>query len=284
MRCDANISVAGGKRVEVKNISSFRDVARALKFEVTRQRNLLARGKEVSMETRHWDEAKRLTVSLRSKEEEHDYRYFPEPDLVPIVLPNEFVDEISSAIPELPDARCERFIEEYYLPSYDAEVLTSRKDLADFFEECVDLGGDAKKVSNWMMTDFLRWLHEENLNIEDVRISPKNLVEMINLIDLGTISGKIGKTVLRSMMRTGKPANEIIEEEGFSLINSKKEVESLVDIVFKENPKAVKDAFLNENAVHFLVGQLMRLTKGKVDPTAANNIIKKKLEFHKKGT
>ncbi|MCJ7632450.1 Asp-tRNA(Asn)/Glu-tRNA(Gln) amidotransferase subunit GatB, partial [Candidatus Bathyarchaeota archaeon] len=200
MRCDANISLAGGKRVEVKNISSFKDVERALEYEIPRQRNLVARGRGVVMETRHWDEMKRVTVSLRSKEEEQDYRYFPEPDLVSIVLSERLINEIRDSIPELPDARRDRFIVKYGLPAYDAEVLTSDKKLADFYEKCVELGCDPKKVSNWLMTDFLRWLREEDLDISDARVTPIKLVEMISLIDDGTISGKIGKSVLRTMM------------------------------------------------------------------------------------
>ena len=282
MRCDANISLAGGKRVEVKNISSFKDVARALNFEITRQRNLLARGKEVAMETRHWDEVKRVTISLRSKEEEHDYRYFPEPDLVPIVISKEVMDKIRVAMPELPDARCDRFVGEYDLPLYDAGVLTSGKDLADFFEKCIELGVDAKKVSNWIMTDFLRWLREEDLDVTDTRVTPENLVEMIGLIDDGTISGKIGKSVLRAMMKTGKSAKEIVGKEGLARIASEDEISNLVDRVIKENPKAVKDAFRNEKTVNFLVGQLMRLTRGKADPVLANKVIHDKLDALKR--
>jgi len=278
MRCDANISLAGGKRVEVKNISSFKEVERALEFEITRQRSLLARGKGVAMETRHWDEVKRVTVSLRVKEEEHDYRYFPEPDLVPVVIPRKYVDEVGAAMPELPDARRDRFIDEYGLPLYDAEVLTSEKALADFFEECVRLGGDAKKVSNWMMTDFLRWLREEDLDVADSRVTTQNLVEMIRLVEDGTISGKIGKSVLREMMKTGKSPREIIEAEGLLRIDSEEEISRLVDRVIEEKPKAVQDALTDEKAVNFLIGQLMRLSRGRTDPTLANKVMREKLE------
>ncbi len=282
MRCDANISLAGGKRVEVKNISSFKEVERALKYEVTRQRNLLARGRKVAMETRHWDEAKRLTISLRTKEEEHDYRYFPEPDLVPIVISKEYVGKIEAAMPELPDARCVRFIREYGVPPYDAAILTSDKALADFFEACVRLGGDAKEVSNWIMTDFLRWLHEEDLEVASSRVTPQRLVEMLALIEDGTISGKLGKSVLRTMMKTGKSAKEIVEAEGLARIASEEEIEKLVDKVVEENPKAVTDAFTDEKAVHFLIGQVMRHSRGKADPALANKVMREKLEALKK--
>ncbi|MFH0897630.1 MAG: Asp-tRNA(Asn)/Glu-tRNA(Gln) amidotransferase subunit GatB [Candidatus Bathyarchaeota archaeon] len=281
MRCDANISLAGGKRVEVKNISSFKEVERALKFEITRQRNLLARGKEVVMETRHWDEVERVTISLRTKEEEHDYRYFPEPDLVPIIISQEQIDEIITRMPELPDARCDRFIREYYLSPYDADVLTSNKDLADFFEKCIEVGGDPKKVGNWIMTDFLRWLREEDLDVAATRVTPQSLVDMICLIDNGTISGKIGKSVLRAMMKTGKSARQVVDEEGLVRISSEKEIDKLVDEVMKENSKAVEDAFTDEKAMNFLIGQLMRLTSGKADPTLANKVIRERLEILK---
>ena len=185
------------------------------------------------METRHWDEVKRVTVSLRSKEEEHDYRYFPEPDLVPIVVSKELIGEIRAVMPELPDARRNRFIAEYGLPPYDAEVLTSDKSLADFLEKCVKLGGDPKKTSNWIMTDFLRWLREEDLDVTEARVTPKSLVEMIRLIDDGTISGKIGKSVLRAMMKTGKSAREIITEEGLIRISSEEEIEKLAEEVIR---------------------------------------------------
>lgn len=281
LRCDANISLARGKRVEVKNISSFKEVERALQFEITRQRNLLAQRRSVTMETRHWDEVKRVTISLRSKEEEHDYRYFPEPDIVPITISKEYIDEVKKTIPELPDERGDRFIKEYCLPSYDVEVLTSEKALADFFERCIALGGDAKKVSNWLMTDFLRWLHEEDLDVAHSRVTPQTLVELIYLIDDKIISGKIAKSVLRTMMKTGKPARAVIEAEGLRRIASKREIERLVDTVIKENPRAAQDAFTDEKAVHFLIGQVMKLSDRRADPTLTNKIMNKKLKMFK---
>jgi aspartyl-tRNA(Asn)/glutamyl-tRNA(Gln) amidotransferase subunit B len=286
MRCDANISIAGGNRVEVKNISSFKDVERALKFEVTRQKNLLARGKRVTLETRHWDDTKRVTISLRSKEEEHDYRYFPEPDLVPVVISEELIDKVRVTMPELPDSRRDRFIAEYGLPLYDAEVLTSDKILADFFERCIELGGDGKKVSNWVMTDFLRWLREEDVDITESRATPQHLVEMLSLINDGTISGKIGKSVLRTMMKTGKTATEIVKTEGLTRIASAEEIKRLVDRVVEENPGAVEDALKDEKNVNFLIGQLMKMTGGKADPELSNKLMREKLETirrHKTG-
>jgi aspartyl-tRNA(Asn)/glutamyl-tRNA(Gln) amidotransferase subunit B len=278
MRCDANISYSGGDRVEIKNISSFKEVERALTFEIVRQRSLLSRGRKVEMETRHWDDGRRITISLRTKETEQDYRYFPELDLVPITISCEVIEKFRRKMPELPDARRRRFMEEYNLPGYDAGVLTSSKVLADFFEECVKKYPDAKKVSNWIMTDLQRWLHEKNVEIFESRITPQTLVSMIRLIDDGTISGKIAKRVLPEMMRTGKPPKEIVEEKGLLKISSRQEIEQLADKVLEHNPQAVKDALVDEKAVHYLVGQLMKLSKGKADPQLSNGIMKEKLK------
>jgi len=217
MRCDANISLRGGPRVEVKNISSFKEVERALAFEVIRQKDLMTRMVHVEHETRHWDELRRITITLRTKEEEQDYRYFPEPDLVPISITRDLIKKIKAQMPELPDTRRDRFVEEYELPTYDAEVLTSDKALADFFEECVKLYPTPKEISNWMMGDFLRYLHEFDLDVTEVKTKPEDLVEMLKLIDNGTISGKIAKTVLKEMLQTGKSPQSIVKEKGLNL-------------------------------------------------------------------
>ena len=281
MRCDANISLVGGTRVEVKNISSFKEVERALSFEIMRQKNLVKRNQAVKHETRHWDENRRVTVSLRTKEEEHDYRYFPEPDLVPIVVTEDFVEETKKKMPELPEARIRRFVETYALPRYDAEVLVSDKSLADFFEETVKLYDNPKEVSNWMMGDLLRNLNENNLELAETKLTPEHLVEMIKLIEDSTISGKIGKRVLPEMVLTGKLPNQIIKEKGLVKISSRKELADIVAKVFADNPQCVEDAQTDENAVHYLVGQLMRETKGKADPQLANKMIHEKLESTK---
>jgi len=281
MRCDANISLAGGTRVEVKNISSFKEVERALSFEIMRQKDLMEKGLAVKRETRHWDETRRITLTLRTKEEEHDYRYFPEPDLVPIIITKDFIEKIKEEMPELPEARIKRFTMTYSIPRYDAEVLVSDKALADFFERCVKLYNKPKKISNWMMSDLLRCLYENNLEFPESKITPEHLVEMIKLIDEGVISGKIGKRILPEIVLTGRRPWQIIEENGLVKIVSREALEKAVNIVFKENPKAVKDALIDENAVHFLVGQLMKATKGKADPQLANQIIRKRLEFMK---
>jgi aspartyl-tRNA(Asn)/glutamyl-tRNA(Gln) amidotransferase subunit B len=252
-------------RVFLQKLRSI--VERALGFEIMRQKNLVKKGLSVKLETRHWDETRRVTVSLRTKEEEHDYRYFPEPDLVPIVITKDLVTEVEGKMPELPDARISRFVDDYSLPKYDAEVLVSDKALADFFEK-----------SNWMMSDLLRNLYENNLELTESKITPEHLVEMIKLIEKGVISGKIGKRILPTMVLTGKPPSQIIEEKGLEKIDSRDALQDVVETVFKKNKKCVEDALADENAVHFLVGQLMRATKGKADPQLANQLIREKLE------
>jgi len=278
MRCDANISLAGGTRVEVKNISSFKEVERALSFEITRQRGLLEKGIQVKRETRHWDEARRVTVSLRTKETEQDYRYFPEPDLVPIKLDREFVEQIKARMPELPDERMERFISQYGLPKYDAGVLVSSKALADFFEEAVKLYDKPKEISNWMMSDLLRYLYENNLELQESKITPEKLVEMIRLIDEGVISGKIAKRILPKVIVTGKKPSEIVKEEGMIKISNREFLEKLIEKIFTENPKAVKDALEDEKAAHYLIGQLMKATQGKADPILSSRMIMERLD------
>jgi aspartyl-tRNA(Asn)/glutamyl-tRNA(Gln) amidotransferase subunit B len=279
MRCDANISLIGGTRVEVKNISSFKEVERALGFEIMRQKNLVKKNLAVKHETRHWDENRRVTISLRMKEKEHDYRYFPEPDLVPIVITEDFIEEIKMKMPELPEARIRRLVDNYSLPKYDAEVLVSDKVLADFFEMSVKLYNRPKEISNWMMGDLLRNLYENNLELTESKITPEHLVEMIHLIEDGVISGKIGKRVLPKIVITGKHASQIIKENGLVKISSRLVLQDALTKVFLDNSKCVKDALTDENAVNFLVGQLMNATRGKADPQLANQMIREQLEI-----
>ncbi|RLI06055.1 Asp-tRNA(Asn)/Glu-tRNA(Gln) amidotransferase GatCAB subunit B, partial [Candidatus Bathyarchaeota archaeon] len=240
MRCDANISVGGGNRVEIKNISSFKDVERALNYEIIRQRDLIKKNIRFGMETRHWDEVKKITVTLRVKEEEQDYRYFVEPDLCPIVIEEELVEKLRREMPELPDARKERFIREYGIPEYDAEVLVGERALADFFEECVKIYGKPKPVANWLMGDFLQCLHSLDVSVGQCKATPSHLAEMLTLMDNGTISIKIAKKVLWEIMKTGKKPTTIIEEKGWKRITDEKVLEEVVNKVFKENEKAVK--------------------------------------------
>lgn len=278
MRCDANISLMGGARVEIKNISSFKEVERALTYEIIRQKNLLIKERRVLRETRHWDERRRITISLRTKEEEQDYRYFPEPDLPVIILDEKFIEKIASQMPELPDVRIKRFKEIYGLSQNDAEVLVSDKSLADFFERCVKLYNKPKDICNWMISDVLRYLYENNLEINESKLTPRNLVDMIKLIDEGVISGKIAKTVLREMIVTGNSPKNIVYEKGLIKISSVTYLEKIVSEVFDSCKSAVEDALVDPKAVHFLIGQVMKRTKGKADPELTNKIILKKLK------
>jgi aspartyl-tRNA(Asn)/glutamyl-tRNA(Gln) amidotransferase subunit B len=278
MRCDANISVGGGNRVEIKNISSFKEVEKALHFEISRQQNARQKGEGITRETRHWDEIRKVTISLREKEEEHDYRYFPEPDIVPLHISADLIDRVAKRMPELPDARAERFVREYGIPPYDASVLTGEKPLADFFEASTKLFGDAKTVSNWMMGDLLGVLHEKDLEIKDVRLTPEAFIGMLRMIKEGRISGKIGKIILPELVLTGKTAEGIVEERDMGRIADRGLLEGLVAEVFAENGAAVGDALKDENAANYLIGQVMMKTKGKADPQMANDAVRERLK------
>jgi aspartyl-tRNA(Asn)/glutamyl-tRNA(Gln) amidotransferase subunit B len=282
MRCDANISLAGGKRVEIKNISSFKEVERALSFEISRQKNLLSRGASLAMETRHWDELRRVTITLRVKEEEQDYRYFPEPDLVPIAIEKELIEKTKSTMPELPDAHKDRLMKKYSISSQNAEVLVNNKILSDFFEECLESYDQPDIISNWLVGDLLGYIHEKSISLTELKIGPKHIVNMLELIDDGTISGKIAKEVLEEMIDTGKEPEIIIKEKGLIRIHSRATIEKLADEVFKKNSEAVKDALKEEKAMHFLIGKIMELTKGKADPKLTKEIVKDKITEQQK--
>lgn len=284
LRCDANISLRPkgsgefGTKTELKNMNSFKAVQKALDYEIERQRKVLERGESVIQETRRWDESRGITVSMRSKEEAHDYRYFPEPDLPPVVIDREFVERIRASIPELSHERKRRYIDEYGLPEYDAGVLTDSKKLSDFFEECVRKYPNAKVVSNWIMGELLGALNAEDKEIEDTPLTPDHLVEMFTLMDKGTISGKIAKTVFKEMFETGKKPAKIVEEKGLVQISDEGELEKIIDKVIQENPQSVED-YRNgkEKALGFLVGQVMKHTKGKANPQLVNKLLKGKL-------
>ncbi|HAK89401.1 MAG: aspartyl/glutamyl-tRNA amidotransferase subunit B [Nitrospirae bacterium GWB2_47_37] len=284
LRCDANVSVRPigqkefGIRAELKNINSFRFVEKAIEYEIKRQIKILEEGGKVMQETRLWDSAAGVTHSMRSKEEAHDYRYFPEPDLVPMVVSGQWVDEIKSSLPELPDAKRERFVSDYGLPEYDADFLTSEKAVATWFEEAFKLGGQPKAVSNWMMGDLTRLLNEENKGIEECTLKPIQLVEMLKLIDNGTISGKTAKTVFEEMYKTGKDADAVVKEKGLVQISDSGAIEKAVDEIISKNSKEVERFKAgDEKLLGFFVGQIMKATKGKANPQMVNELLKKKL-------
>jgi len=285
LRCDANISLRPqgqeefGTKTELKNMNSFRNVQRALEFEEIRQAEVLDAGQKVVQETLRWNDEKAITVSMRGKEEAHDYRYFPDPDLVDLVIDQEWVDRVKASLPELPDARKARYVNEYGLSNYDADVITSSKAIAEFFDATLEYTKDAKAVANWMMGDLLRYLNENNLEIEASQMTPKGLGEMLQLMEKGTISGKIAKTVFKEMLETGKSPQVIVEEKGLVQINDESAILEAVKVAIGNNPQSVED-FKNgkEKAVGFLVGQVMKETKGKANPGLVNKLIKEQLQ------
>jgi len=285
-RCDANISIrpANSKellpKVEVKNMNSFKAVYQALEYEARRQRDVLEEGGELVQETRGWIEETGVTVTQRTKEYANDYRYFPEPDLPPLVLDRAWIEEIRAGLPELPEARRDRFTTQYGLSLYDANVLISSKAMADYFENCVRLldSGKAKAVSNWLSGDFSRLLNATNTEVENVRISPKHLAEMLSLVDNGTVSGPAAKAVFEEMFRTGKGASEIIEEKKLSQISDAGEIKEVVKQVVANNAGAVADyASGKEQALTFIIGQVMKATRGRANPGMVKEIIMQEL-------
>jgi len=287
LRCDANVSVrkAGeqkfGTRTELKNINSFRFVQKAIDFEVNRQIEVIESGGRVVQETRLWNSVEERTVSMRSKEEAHDYRYFPDPDLPFLVVDREWIKLIERSMPELPESRRRRFIAEYALSEYDAGVLTATRALADFFEETAKLSRQPKAAANWIMGDLLRFYKDSNTDIKDLSnspVKPNMLAEMISLVEQGTISGKIAKTVMEEMCATGKAPKTIIEEKGLVQISNVDEIEKIVSKVIDENPKTVDQYRQGKTGnFGFFVGQVMKATGGRANPQAVNEILKKRL-------
>lgn len=285
LRCDANVSVRPlgqegfGVKVEIKNINSFKFVEKALEYEIKRQIKLIEEGGKIIQETRLWDSNSGITESMRGKEEAHDYRYFPEPDLVPIVVDQKWIDEIKAQLPELPDIRRERFVSVYGLSENDADFLTSERALADWYEEAVKLGGQPKAVANWIMGELMRFLNEDNKTIEECTLRPSQLVDLLKLIDNGTISGKIAKIIFEEIYKTGNDAERIVKEKGLVQISDTKEIEKVVDDVISKSIKEVERYKAGEEKLMgFFVGQVMKLTKGKANPQIVNELLKKKLQ------
>ncbi|BAS28638.1 aspartyl/glutamyl-tRNA amidotransferase subunit B [Limnochorda pilosa] len=284
LRCDANISLRPrgsdelGTKTEVKNMNSFRAVARALAFEARRQAELLRRGERVVQETRAWSEARQETVSMRSKEEADDYRYFPEPDLAPLVLDPGQVERWRAELPELPDARRARFVREYGLPPYDAGVLTGSRIVADFFEAVAARVGDAKLASNWVMGEVLRHAPTEGGEVEAIPVSVQGLAELLELVKRGTVSQPAAKEVLEEMVHSGRPAGEIVRERGLEQISDRGALEAVVDRVIHENPKPAADVRAGEGkAIGFLMGQVMKQTQGKANPQQVRALLEERL-------
>ncbi|OUS78331.1 aspartyl/glutamyl-tRNA amidotransferase subunit B [Paenibacillus sp. MY03] len=280
LRCDANISLRPygqekfGTRAELKNMNSFRSVQRGLEYEQVRQAEILDGGGEVVQETRRYDDAVGKSFSMRGKEEAHDYRYFPDPDLVRLHISEEWKENVRASIPELPDARKARYQADYGLSSYDADVITASKKLADLFEESLAYTKDAKAVANWVMGDLLGYLNANNLELSDVKLTGQGLGEMIGLLEKGTINGKIAKTVFKAMLENGKLPGQIVEEQGLVQISDEGAILAIVDAVIERNPQSVEDFRAGkEKAIGFLVGQIMKETKGKANPALVNKML-----------
>ncbi len=285
LRCDANISIKLksekklGTRTELKNINSFKNVEKALRFEIERQIEILEEGREVIQETLLWDADNNEARSMRGKEESHDYRYFPEPDLIPLKISKEWIEKIGNEMPELHFQRKERFVSHFHLPEYDAEVLTSEKALADYFENAAANSVDFKLVSNWIMSEVLKICNQRKIDISDFPIPSENLGELTKLISEGKISGKIAKGIFEEMLETNKTPTEILKEKNLVQINDPDEIEKAVKKILSDFPEQVEQ-FKNgkEKVIGFLIGQVMKLTKGKANPQLVNNILLKEIK------
>ena len=287
-RCDANVSVRPksqkefGIRTELKNMNSFRHVEKALEYEIKRQTAMLEDGEKVVQETRLWDVDQGITISMRGKEEAHDYRYFPDPDLVPLRIEEKWVEEIRKSLPELPDEKKERFVKIYQIPEYDAEILTSTKAMATYYEESARLFPEPKTVSNWMMGELLRELKHDEREIDQCPVTPKHLAEMLSMIKEGTISGKIAKEVFEEMVATREHPRAIIDRKDLVQVSDAGAIERVVEGVLEANPQQVrKYVDGNDKVFGFFVGETMKVMKGRGNPTIVNDVLRRKLDVLK---
>jgi aspartyl-tRNA(Asn)/glutamyl-tRNA(Gln) amidotransferase subunit B len=289
LRCDANISVRLrgedklGTKTEVKNMNSFRNVERAINFEINRQMEILEDGGRIIQETLLWDADKNKAYSMRSKEEAHDYRYFPEPDLFPVLVDSSWKNELASLLPELPSQRKKRFIISFKLPEYDAEILTQSRDLADYYEKVITMTDDYKSASNWIMGDVLKIINEQKIDIKEISLSADNLAELINIINDNTISGKIAKEIFPEMLNENKKPLDIVKAKNLLQITDAKSIGTVIDQVLSNFPNEVEE-FLNgkEKVFGFFIGKIMQETKGKANPKIVNDLLREKISQIKK--
>ena len=284
MRADVNISVREvgaaefGTRTEMKNLNSFKSIARAIEGERNRQIELIEDGKKVVQETRRWDDAKESSYAMRSKEDAQDYRYFPEPDLVPIVISDEWIARVKSQQPEFREEKKARYQEEFGLPEYDADIITGTKHLADIFEEATKICGKPKKVSNWIMGETMRLLKEKEMDPEDITFAPENLAKIVNLADAGTINNTAAKEVFEAVFNDNVDPDVYVEEHKMKQVNDEGALREAIEKVIAENPQSVDDYHNGkEKAIGFLVGQTMKAMKGKANPAMVNQILKELL-------
>ena len=283
VRCDANVSVNGGNKVEIKNISSFGDVEKALRYEITRQKTMASREIQVRSETRHWDDARKVTKESRTKEEEQDYRYFPEPDVPLVRLGSEFVSFIKQSMPELPDTRRERFMSKYGLSAHIAQVLIRDKELADFFESTLMIYLSPKEIANWLVTDLMSFIderqkEEEHSLFAGLKVRPEHIADLARLVDKNMINRPTAKQILGQIVRTGEMPSELAKKMHASRIDDVSVLTQAVQSVFQTEQAAVQDARRNANVANFLLGKVMKITKGKADPKVALEMIQKKLK------
>ena len=283
-RCDANVSLMPvgstvfGTRAELKNINSFKFIKQAIEYEMERQAEILDEGGRIIQETRLFDPSTGTTRSMRGKEEAHDYRYFPDPDLVPVIVSDEWIEQVRATLPELPEAKRSRFTTGLGLPEYDAEVLAASRELAHYFEETVALFAQPKTVSNWVMGEVTRALNEDGRNIAECPVTPALLAELLKLIEKGTISGKIAKTVFDEMYKSGKEPAAIVQEKGLVQVSDSGAIEAMIDEVLQKNPGQVSEYRSGKETLFgFFVGQVMRASKGKANPALVNELLLKKL-------
>lgn len=283
VRCDANVSVGGGNRVEIKNVSSFADVEKAVRYEITRQKTMTSREIQVRSETRHWDDARKVTKESRTKEEEQDYRYFPEPDIPVVVLGSEFVSSARQSMPELPDARKERFVSEHGLSAHVAQVLIDNKELADFFESAIKLHPSPKEIANWIVTDLMSFVDERQKEQDrslfaGLKVGPEHIADLAKLVDQDAINRATAKQILGQIVRTGEMPSHVAKKTQAGRIDDAGALAQAIESVFKAEQAAVQDARRNPNAANFLLGKVMQATKGRADPEAALEMIQKKLK------
>ncbi|RKY01607.1 MAG: Asp-tRNA(Asn)/Glu-tRNA(Gln) amidotransferase GatCAB subunit B, partial [Spirochaetes bacterium] len=285
LRVDVNISMRKvgekelGIKQEIKNMNSFANVKRALEYEIKRQTKILKAGGKLKQETRLFDQSKNSTVAMRRKEEAHDYRYFPDPDLVPVVLTREYIERLRESLPELPAEKRNRFVAEYGITQYDAQTICSDYRLAVYFEEAVKGYSNPKKIANWILSELMRVLNEKGIGIDKCRVKPWMLRELMELIDKGQISGKIAKSIFSEMAESGKTAEKIVKERGLSQITDEKELERVILKVLDSHKKVVEDLKRGkQKAFGFLVGQVMKETSGRANPKMVNEILKEKIE------
>ena len=285
MRCDANVSVRKkgdlelGTRTETKNVNSFRFVEKAIQYEIERQVHEIESGNTITQETRLYDSQNNTTRPMRSKEYANDYRYFPEPDLLPITLEKDFIESVINGMPEMPNEKKERFVSKFSLSNYDADLLAADKDIANYFEEVVKISDSPKLSTNWIMGELSALLNNENLNIRDSKVSSDKLGQLVLRIEDGTISGKIAKDIFEKMWISGKEVDEIIKDEGLEQVTDDKQIEAMIDEVIRSNPEQLEQYRSGKDRLFgFFVGQVMQASQGKANPKQVNDILKSKLE------